>query len=184
MLGSPYPLRMPASPQHMATRLRGEVGTRLPHTRAVARQASMVSELLQDRWSRAIVDAAWLHDIGHRPAVVPSTRSCPIVARRGFSEETCCLMAWHTGAIHEARERWLGDQLRAEFAAPATSALDALTWADLTSCPSGDLVSPDVRLEEILDGSGPGSAVRAVMAGGMSDLHGSVDRIEQLLGAA
>src|SRR5450631_1745982 len=69
ILGSPYPVRMPDSPQHAATQLLGDVGTRLPHTRRVAEQASMVSNLLDDRWIRVIVDAAWLHDIGHSPAL-------------------------------------------------------------------------------------------------------------------
>lgn len=94
------------------------------------------------------------------------------------------MVAWHTGAIYEARERGLGDQLRAEFAAPAASALDALTSADLTSSPSGDLVSPDVRLDQILDRYEPGSVVRLAIDAGMSDLQGSIERIEQLMGAA
>lgn len=184
--GSRYPLRMPASPQHVATRLLGDVGTRLPHTRAVATQAGLVSDLLEDRWSRALVDAAWLHDIGHSPAV-SSSGFHPLDGARwlraeGFCEETCSLVAWHTGAIHEARERGLEDELHTEFAEPAPLALDALTWADLTSSPLGVIVSPEVRLGEILYRYEPGSAVRLAIAAGMTDLHGSIDRIEQLLG--
>jgi hypothetical protein len=186
MLGSLYPVRMPASPEQIATDLLGVVRTRLPHTRAVARHAGRVSDVVQVRWKFAIVDAAWLHDIGYSPAV-SSTGFHPLDGARwlrteGFSEETCSLVAWHTGAIYEARERG-EDELRAEFAAPAPSALDALTWADLTSSPSGDLVSPEVRLDEILDRYEPGSAVRLAIAAGMTDLHGSIERIEQLLGA-
>jgi hypothetical protein len=112
----------------------------------VTSQASLVSDFLDDRWSCAIVDAAWLHDIGHSPAV-SSSGFHPLDGARwlreqGFSMDTCSLVAWHTGAIHEARERGLEDELRAEFATPAPSALDALTWADLTSSPTGDIVSP------------------------------------------
>jgi HD domain len=185
--GSPYPDRMPASPQRIATQLLADVGTRLPHTRRVAKQASMVSEFLEDRWSLAIVDAAWLHDIGHSPTV-SSSGFHPLDGARwlrakGFSEETCSLVAWHTGAIHEARERGLEDELRAEFAIPPASALDALTWADLTSSPSGDLVSPEARLDEIVDRYEPGSAVRLAIAAGLGDLLESTERIEQLLGA-
>jgi excisionase family DNA binding protein len=51
---------------------------------------------------------------------------------------------------------------RSSTASPAPSALDALTWADLTSSPSGDLVSPEVRLDEILDRYEPGSAVLSI----------------------
>ena len=187
MPGSPYPDRMPASPQHIATQLLGDVGTRLRHTRRVAKQASMVSDFLENRWSLAIVDAAWLHDIGHSPTV-SSSGFHPLDGARwlraeGYSEETCSLVAWHTGAIHEARERGLEDELRAEFSIPAPSALDALTWADLTSSPSGDLVSPEARLDEIVDRYQPGSAVRLAIAAGLGDLLESTERIEQLLGA-
>ena len=187
MRGSPYPVRMPASPQHTATQLLGDVGTRLPHTRAVARQASRVTDLLEDRWKCAIVDAAWLHDIGHSPTL-SSSGFHPLDGARwlrmeGFAEDTCSLVAWHTGAIHEARERGLEDELRAEFAPPLQSALDALTWADLTTSPSGDLVSPTARLDEMRDRYEPGSAVRLAIAAGLKDLQGSAERIEQLLGA-
>jgi len=187
MLGSPYPVHMPASPQHIATQLLGDVGTRLPHSRRVAGQASIISDFLEDRWSGAVVDAAWLHDIGHSPAV-SSSGFHPLDGARwlreqGFSLDTCSLVAWHTGAIHEARERGLEDELRTEFATPAPSALDALTWADLTSSPSGDVVSPEVRLDEILDRYKPGSAVRLAIAAGLGDLLESTERIEQLLGA-
>jgi hypothetical protein len=187
MSGSPYPVRMPATPQHTATQLLRDVGTRLPHSARVASQASKVSDFLEDRWSGAVVDAAWLHDIGYSPAV-SSSGFHPLDGARwlrdeGFCEDTCSLVAWHTGAIHEARERRLEDELRAEFAPPTPSALDALTWADLTSSPSGDVVSPEVRLEETLDRYKPGSAVRLAIAAGLRDLLESTERIEQLLGA-
>jgi HD domain len=185
--GSPYPVRMPASPQRIATQLLGDVGTRLPHSHRVAQQASKVSDFLDDRWSLAIIDAAWLHDIGHSPAV-SSSGFHPLDGARwlraeGFSSDTCSLVAWHTGAIHEARERGLEDELHAEFATPPPSALDALTWADLTSSPSGNLVSPEARLDEIVDRYEPGSAVRLAIAAGLGDLLESTERIEQLLGA-
>ena len=186
MRGSPYPVRMPASPQHTATQLLGDVGTRLPHTRAVARQASRVTDLLEDRWKCAIVDAAWLHDIGHSPTL-SSSGFHPLDGARwlrmeGFAEDTCSLVAWHTGAIWEARERGLEDQLLTEFASPPPSALDALTWADLTSSPSGDLVTPEVRLHEILERYEPGSAVHRAIVAGWKYFQESTNRIEQLLG--
>jgi HD domain len=183
---SHYPVRMPASPQHIATQLLDGVGTRLPHTRRVAAQASMVRDLLDDGWSHVIVDAAWLHDIGYSPAV-SSSGFHPLDGARwlraeGFSKETCSLVAWHTGAIHEARERGLEDEL-SEFAQPSRTALDALTWADLTSSPTGEPVSPETRLAEILDRYEPGSAVWRAITAGRTGLLKSTKRIEQLLEA-
>jgi len=178
---------MPATPKHTATQLLRDVGTRLPHSARVASQASKVSDFLEDRWSGAVVDAAWLHDIGYNPALSISGFH-PLDGARwlraeGFAEETCSLVAWHTGAIHEARERGLEDELRAEFAPPPSSALDALTWADLTSSPSGDSVSPEVRLDEILTRYEPGSAVHRAIVAGRDGLLESTLRIEQLIGA-
>jgi hypothetical protein len=182
-----YPVRMPAFPQQIATKLLGDMGTRLAHTFAVATRAGMVNELVEDGWSCAIVDAAWLHDIGYNPALSISGLH-PLDGARwlraeGFSEETCSLVAWHTGAIHEARERGLEDELRAEFASPPPSALDALTWADLTSSPAGEPVSPEARLDEILNRYEPGSAVHRAIVAGREDLLESTNRIEQLIGA-
>jgi len=178
---------MPASPQLLATKLLGDVGTRLPHTRRVASQSSVLSDLLDDGWSRAIVDAAWLHDIGYSHEVSNSGFH-PLDGARwlraeAFPEETCSLVAWHTGAINEARERGLEDELRAEFAPPPQYALDALTWADLTSSPTGDPVSPDLRLDEILGRYEPGSAVHRAIAAGRQGLLESAERIEHLLAA-
>jgi len=143
--------------------------------------------LLEDRWKCAIVDAAWLHDIGHSPAL-NSTGLHPLDGARwlraeGFAEDTCSLVAWHTGAIWEARERGLEQELRAEFASPAPSALDALTWADLTSSPSGELVSPKERLDEIMDRYESGSPVWLAITAGLEDFQQSTRRIEELLEA-
>jgi hypothetical protein len=58
-----------------------------------------------------------------------------------------------------------------------------LTWADLTSSPSGNLVSPVVRLNEILDRYEPASAVHRAIVAGWDDLQESANRIEQLMEA-
>jgi len=49
-----------------------------------------------------------------------------------------------------------------------------------TGSPWGDLVSPEVRLDEITDRQEPGSVVRLAIVAGLEDLEGSTERVEQL----
>lgn len=172
--------------QEVAERLLRDVGSRLAHTRCVARQAADGGRALEERWAAAVHAAAWLHDIGYSPVVANSGLHALDGARRaraeGFDGDVCSLVAWHTGAVFEARVRGLQDELQAEFAQPPTLALDVLTWADLTSSPTGQLVSTDMRLEEIFNRYQPGCEVHRAITTATSHFRHSVDRVEQLRG--
>ena len=52
-----------------AARLLVDVGTRFAHSEAVASQAAVAGRLLDRSWRSALVDAAWLYDIGYAPAL-------------------------------------------------------------------------------------------------------------------
>ena len=67
----------------------------------------------------------------------------------GFPAVVVSLVAYHTGAEFEARERGLSDAL-AEFPAPPEFLLDLLTCADMTIGRDGSSVRPDDRISEIL----------------------------------
>jgi len=84
----------------------------------------------------AVVAAAWLHDVGYAPSV-RSTSFHPVdgavfVRAEGFPAVVVSLVAYHTGAAFEARERGLSDAL-AEFPEPPELLLDVLTCADMTN---------------------------------------------------
>lgn len=152
-----------------ARRLLGSTSARYGHTCRVARQAASVRHLLTEPWRSALVEAAWLHDVGYSPRLV-DTGFHPLdgarwLQARGRSSEVCSLVAWHTRARTEARFRGLEDALIAEFAAPPPTAQAAMAWADLTSSPTGERWSPQSRIGDILRRYGPESVVhRATLA--------------------
>jgi hypothetical protein len=108
-----------------------------------------------------LVAAAWLHDIGYAPSV-RSTGFHPVdgaafARREGFDELVVALVAFHSGAPAEARERGINGL--SAFSAPPQQVLDALTFCDLTTGPDGTAVSPRDRLHEVLQRYGPDDPV-------------------------
>ena len=64
--------------------------------------------------------------------------------REGFDELVVSLVAFHSGAPAEARERGINGL--SAFSEPPQQVLDALTFCDLTTGPDGSAVSPRDRL--------------------------------------
>jgi len=172
----------------VATEVLAEVDTRLAHSVAVARQASVVSLVLDAPWSSALLDAAWLHDVGYGPSVA-ATGFHPLDGARwlsahGWPTEVCRLVAWHTRADTEAALRHLGAELAAEFPPPPDPAQAALAWADLTSSPMGERCLATDRLADILSRYPPESVVHRATSANRPDLLVDVLLIETKLDAA
>jgi hypothetical protein len=70
-----------------------------------------------------------------------------VVNARGVRRSS--LVAYHSGACFEAAERGLSREL-AELAEPTQELQDVLTLVDMTTSPTGEWVSLDERLREIL----------------------------------
>jgi HD superfamily phosphodiesterase len=127
--------------------------TRWAHVQGVgAAAAEFVTVGLASDDADSVVTAAWLHDVGYAPCV-RSTGFHPIdgagfVRAQGFPAVVVSLVAYHTGAVFEARERGLSEAL-AEFAEPPPKLLDVLTCADLITGPEGSAV----RLSGVSDGN-------------------------------
>jgi hypothetical protein len=130
--------------------------------------------------------AAWLHDIGYGMAVV-ATGFHPLdgarfLRRIGMEDGVTSLVAYHSGATFEAEERGLEVEL-AEFAPPPRELLDVLVFVDMTTSPTGERVSVDVRLVEIMSRYEPSDPVfRAVTRSGPA-LRESVARATARLGS-
>jgi hypothetical protein len=148
--------------------LAAELPRRWAHTQGVAAQARAVGPVLG--WDTGMIEAAaWLHDVGYASALA-ATRFHPLDGARYLREEgatptMCTLVAHHSGALIEAAERGLSNELLTEF--PLPDALDeqvvALTYCDFTTGPGGERVTPEDRITEILSRYEPDSPVhRAV----------------------
>ncbi|NYE12185.1 HD domain-containing protein [Actinomadura citrea] len=136
---------------------------RWAHTQGVARQARTLSPILGNQ-ADLLEAAAWLHDIGYAPDLM-DTGFHPVDGARYLrdfhhaEDHLCRLVAHHSCAIIEARERGLSDVLVGEFGAHAPIFADALIYCDMTTSPDGMAVTVERRLSEILERYGRGHLV-------------------------
>jgi predicted hydrolase (HD superfamily) len=128
---------------------------RWAHVQGVAAQARSLASILSDD-AELLEAAAWLHDIGYSPGLA-DTGFHPLDGARYLRDVQhadrvlCRLVANHSCAIIEAEERGLADALSSEFPAPALMLSDALAYCDMTTTPTGDVVTVKDRLSEIVE---------------------------------
>lgn len=171
--------------RELAEGLLVDVGRRVEHSRGVADQVRRAERILTATWGSATATAAWLHDAGYAEEVAATgfhqLDGARWLAARGWPTEVCGLVAWHTGARSEARLRGQEDELIAEFEAPPAAAMAVLTWADLTTSPSGAPWTAERRLADILERHPPGSIVHRATLAARPMLLEAVRRVEGLL---
>jgi len=148
----------------VARRLLAEpIPRRWAHSQGVGHKAESVAHLVGDD-AAALVAAAWMHDIGYSPALVMTGMHQLDGARYlrdvvGADDVICRLVAHHSCAVIEGRNRGLSDQLTAEFPPVEGLLADAITYADMTTTPDGSPVEVEQRLAEILTRYGEGDLV-------------------------
>lgn len=171
--------------ERLADKLLTGVGTRLAHTRLVAERARLASGLAPAPWRDAVALAGWVHDIGYAPALV-ETGFHPLDGARylrasGWPEEVFRLVAFHTGAATEAALRWPATGMGEDFDPPPSAALAVLTWADLTSSPTGEVCSAAERIEEILRRYEKASVVHRAVLQSREEFLETTGRVEAAL---
>lgn len=171
--------------RRLAQRLLAEsLPVRWAHSQGVAGAAEAISYLLGDDASR-LISAAWLHDIGYAPSLV-STGFHPLDGARYLRDVEkvdsllCRLVANHSQAIVEARNRHLADDLAKEFPQVGGLIADALTYCDMTTSPTGDVVDLETRLSEIHCRYGKGDLVSESIEQASSRIRESVERVNAL----
>lgn len=132
---------------------------RWAHTQGVARQARTLAPIVGDK-ADLLEAAAWLHDIGYAPDLV-NTGFHPLDGARYLRDthhadtHLCRLVAHHSCAFIEARERGFTNALTQGFGADPPMLSDFLIYCDMTTSPDGSLVRVDSRLSEIRNRYGP-----------------------------
>jgi hypothetical protein len=158
---------------------------RWAHVQGVAAQARSLAPILGDN-ADLVEAAAWLHDIGYSPELV-DTGFHPLDGARYLRDVEhadamlCRLVANHSCAILEAEERGLAEVLANEFPALNPVLSDALDYCDMTTTPTGDVVSVHDRISEIVDRYGPQDVVTRFIRKAEPQLVSSVVRTGQRL---
>lgn len=131
---------------------------RYAHSIAVGMALVEVAGEAPARHRADLVAAGVLHDVGYSPEVV-DTGFHPVdgaahLSAAGFSPVVCDLVATHTIATREAVERGLAWDSFAPFVLVGHQDVERLrqlvTWADLTTGPTGRRVAVHERLDGIL----------------------------------
>ncbi len=101
--------------------------------------------------------------------------------RRQGQERLASLVAYHSGARFEAEERGLVDAW-AEFEPEDGSLQDALTYADMTTGPTGQRVDLEERITEILKRYPSDHPVHRAVSRSYPVLREAVERTRARLG--
>ncbi|MGW4662245.1 HD domain-containing protein [Streptosporangium sandarakinum] len=139
--------------------LRKPLPRRWAHTQGVAARAESLAPILGEE-ADLLIAAAWLHDIGYAPDLV-DTGFHPLDGARYLRDvhqadaRICCLVAHHSCAVNEARNRDLFDALTSEFDQERPELVEALTYCDMTTGPDGAPLDVTERLAEIHSRYGP-----------------------------
>ena len=158
---------------------------RWAHVQGVAAQARSLAPMLGDD-ADLLESAAWLHDIGYSPKLA-DTGFHPLDGARYLRDVEhadpmlCRLVANHSCAIVEAEERGLADALSSEFPSPGPELDDASAYCDMTTTPTGGVVSVHDRLSEIVERYGPDDVVTKFIRRAEPHLVSSVVRTGQRL---
>ncbi|MGY1669202.1 HD domain-containing protein [Geodermatophilus sp. SYSU D00710] len=162
---------------------------RWEHTQGVARRAAEVSVAVPQADRPVLVTAAWLHDIGYAPRLHRSgfhpLDGAWYLQDLGWPEPLAGLVAHHSAARFIAAVRGLAGPMRA-FPASRYAfgpVADALTYADQTTGPDGQVMTVEDRLAEMLRRHGPDSPNARVHPRRAPAIRAAVHRTDRRLRA-
>ncbi|MFF7605120.1 HDIG domain-containing metalloprotein [Streptomyces parvulus] len=182
----PSALDTPRGAAELAGSLLPQLGNRWLHTQAVAARAKEATAAVSEADRDLLVAAAWLHDIGCAPEL-RDTGFHPLdgarhLELRGAPARLVRLVAHHSGAVYEAEQRGLSEELAA-YEREDSFVLDALTFANMSAGPAGQSFSFDERIDEILVRYEPGSEVHNAISKARPYLGAAVERTKRRVAA-
>jgi hypothetical protein len=149
---------------------------RLSHVQGVARRAASAGDIADD--AELLVAAGWLHDVGYAPGLVRTgfhpVDGAAFLREAGASERLCALVANHSCACVEARNRGLV----IEWPDEDSPLRDALWWADMTTTASGEDATLSERLSDVYHRYGDGDVVTRSLREAEPALRDAVERTE------
>jgi putative nucleotidyltransferase with HDIG domain len=158
------------------------------HVKAVALKAEKVAPALDGPERDVLVAAAWLHDVGYASAIAQTglhaLDGARWLVREGFPGRIAALVAYHSCAFFEAKERGLAVELTAEFMPEESPTADALWYVDMTTGPDGQDVEVGDRLAEVRTRYGMDHVVTRFWARAEPALLAAVHRFEARLASA
>lgn len=169
-----------------AERLLGAMDDRWRHVEAVARLADQASGVVDEADRPVLVAAAWVHDVGDAPSLHLTGLQAldgALWVRQQGQERIAGLVAYHSGAEHEAELLGLAEELRA-FTDEHSAVTDALWYCDLTTGPNGERMTLAERLADVEDRHGRDSVVARAMREGWEQLEACVARVKGRLKAS
>jgi HD superfamily phosphodiesterase len=163
----------------MRSLLAGDPSRRRHSSGVAARAVRLSTELAADD-RKALVAAAWLHDIGH----ALSAQCTGLHALDGahhlvgqFPRRTVSLVAHHSGARFEADLRGLTLELGA-FEEERSLVADLLTYCDMTVGPNGERTGLASRVAEVENRYGADHLVARALHRARPELQRAVDTVE------
>jgi HD superfamily phosphohydrolase len=138
------------------------LGNRWQHTLGVVKQARFVGQTFEEKDRLYLIAAAYLHDIGYAPSL-QKTGFHPLdgatYVKEIFGDERLAsLVAYHSEAQIEAQLRGYASALR-RFPREYSALADALTYCDMTTSPTGESITFEARIADILNRHGGASIV-------------------------
>lgn len=134
-----------------AEELLSRLGDRWAHVQGVVSQARTVAVILAPEEREVLVAAAYLHDLGYATPLIETGLHALDGARhlRALGHERLAgLVAHHSGARLEAELRGLATEL-AEFPDEASATSMALTYCDMVTSATGEVVTFEERLADV-----------------------------------
>ncbi len=149
-----------AGARRPANELLGDLGDRWRHTRAVAHRAAGAAPAVDAGDRPVLIAAAWLHDVGDA-VLLRRSGFHPLGGAWYLSDHhwtglVADLVAHHSGAAVRGSTPYLRRFTDVRYSTGPLA--DALTFADPTTGPPGEVVDVEDRLATVLRRHGPGSS--------------------------
>lgn len=166
-----------------AEKLLVHTGNRWLHTQGVVRTAEHIGQAFNSVDRSLLISASYLHDIGYAPEINktgfhPIDGANYLLAQK--QSRLASLVAYHSEAQYEAELRNLLPELNLISREYSTIA-DALTYCDMHTSPTGQYLTFEQRIVDILDRYPEGHIVNQAIHHAIPDYIRAIANTQNLL---